>query len=225
MKALITGVTGNVGRACQRLIDKEGWSVIGVSRNNEYGPASFDLSNTRSVRALADLIEPQDLVIMAHGTQHGVEVGQDDFLSWYKSVGEHNLDSAVYLTDALIRYDLLNDNALIIYCSSIQATQPRAGRGAYAVAKAGLEALAKTVAVEQAHRGIRAVALRLGQLDSLMKGVEIPPDQMKTITDRLPLPLVPCDEVARLCLDLYELKSLSGEIINFDSAHRLNIWP
>lgn len=225
MRALVSGATGNVGRACAELLTLQGWQVVGVSRGGsdlaDYH--AVDLSNqdevVRFAKSLPGLF---DLVVMTHGTQKAVELGS--YCDDYDNIRANNLDSAIYLTDVLIHFGKLNPGALIVYCSSIHATQPRAGRGPYAIAKAGLEALARVVAIEQAP-DIRAVALRLGQLTQVMKNVVFTEAQFKAIEERTPYPWVEPMDVAKLCLALYEQKSLSGAVIDVDSAHSINVWP
>lgn len=224
MRALVSGATGNVGWTCVHLLTMQNWEVVGVSRGGS-DLASFhrvDLSDQYKVVDFTKTLPGFDLVIMTHGTQQAVELGS--YCDYYDKVRANNLDSAVYLTDALIHWDKLNPGALIVYCSSIHATQPRAGRGPYAVAKAGLEALARVVAIEQAEAGIRAVALRLGQMDKMMKNIAFSPEQMKAITDKLLTEPVSCEDVARFILALYDQKSLTGETIEISSGHSLNIW-
>lgn len=226
MRALITGSTGNVGSATAKLLLANGWEVIGAARHVDYD-SGYD---THAV----DLADPDeisqfiprkkfDLVVMTHGTQHGVEIGDPAFESWYKEIVDNNLTSAVHLTNHLIFNKLLNPGALIVYCSSIHATQPRKGRGPYSLAKAGLEALARVVAIEQAPTA-RAVALRLGQCSQPMKGIVFTPEQEAAIRDKTPLQWVEPAEVAALCLALYDQKSLTGETIEISSGHSLNIW-
>lgn len=229
MRALVTGISGNVGSATAKLLLANGWEVMGIARHVDY-KSGYDVH-------LVDLIYPHeisdflyqqaafDLVIMTHGTQEPAIIGSDDFDVIYQRVRANNLDSAVYLTDALIHFDKLNPGALIVYCSSIHATQPRASRGPYAIAKAGLEALARVVAIEQSGAGIRAVALRLGQMETPMRGIVFTPEQEAAIKECTPLKWVSPDEIAALCLALYEQKSLSGTVIDVDSVHSINVWP
>lgn len=240
MRVLISGVSGNVGKACAKLFLAQGWEVVGVSRSAgalSAGPLAkadlyiLSLTIDSDIARLIESQPPFDLIIMAHGVQQGCEIGSPDFVDAYHSVIDGNLTSAVYLTQELIRQGKVNEGGLIVYCSSIQATQTRAGRGPYAVAKAGLEALTRTVAVEQAGRGIRAVALRLGQLAddeggaATMRNVVFSPEQVEAIRNRTPLPWVKCENIARLCLSLFEQTEMSGCVLDMDSAHSLNIWP
>lgn len=227
MRVLITGISGNVGLACLSLFPQRGWEAIGIARHrvsDRLEDYQVDLTQLDEVIEFVYHQLPFDLVVMTHGTQHGIEIGTNGFVDWYQDVMNNNLHSAVYLTNALIEQEKLNSGALIIYCSSIHARQPRASRGPYAIAKAGLEALARVVAIEQAKNNIRAIALRLGQLEKPMAGILFTPEQEAAIKNLTPLKWVDPDEVAALCLALYGQKSMTGATLDLNSGHSLNAW-
>jgi NAD(P)-dependent dehydrogenase (short-subunit alcohol dehydrogenase family) len=145
---------------------------------------------------------------------------EDDWLSiWYD-----NTSSCIGLTQALVKEQKISRGGLIVYCSSIQANTPRKGRGLYAASKAALEAFGKTVAVELADQGIRCVTLRLGQLTETMGGVVFGAEERSRLEQRALLPWVDPGDVAKLCFDLYEQKSLTGTVIELDSGHGRNVW-
>jgi 3-oxoacyl-[acyl-carrier protein] reductase len=219
-RALITGSTGNVGYACMELAKREGWQAVGVSRGE-----GLDLTRWAEVNAWAEnRRESFDLVVMAHGVQIPGLLPHIGPLSWGKVIN-NNLTSAAVLTSALMEYERVAPGGLVVYCSSIQATQPRAGRGAYAAAKAGLEGLMRAAAVEWAGDGVRAVALRLGQLTATMRGVTFDEAQAEAIKRYTPLPWVDPADVARLCFDLYRQPSLTGVVLEISSGHHLSVWP
>ena len=219
-RALITGITGNVGSACAAHLRAAGWLVTGLSRET-----GMDLADVNKVRTFAaDLREGFDLIVVAHGVVEAVTFRDADAEEWGRVV-DGNLRTTFNVVNALLRWNLVNVGGLLVFCSSIQATQPRAGRGLYAVAMAGREAMARALAVELSGLSIRSVALRLGQLSQQMKGVTFSPEQVKAITDRLPAPLVPPEEVARLVLTLWTLKSVTGAVWDVDSGHNLAVWP
>jgi NAD(P)-dependent dehydrogenase (short-subunit alcohol dehydrogenase family) len=230
-RVLITGVTGNLGRACQRHFRGD-WETLGISRNvtmtDEHSGGTyaggFDLRHWSEVErfCLAWPI-PYDLVIMTHGVQETYEIGQYNQENWQYIVGG-NLESCAALTNGLHNHKLLKEGSMIVYCSSIQASQPRSGRGLYAIAKAGLEALARITAVELAPR-VRTVALRLGQMDGTMQGIEFDAKARAAIEDRTPLPWVSFSETAALCHALHGQSSMTGETIEVSSGHRFNVWP
>jgi NAD(P)-dependent dehydrogenase (short-subunit alcohol dehydrogenase family) len=227
MRALVTGITGNVGKAAANLLRLQGWDVVGISRNsNESEPNKHQLNLTVHQDVIEFVLDQQpfDLVVMAHGTQHGVELGDSSFMDWYTSVVDNNLTSAVILTNELIAWERLNYGSLIVYCSSIQATQPRKGRGPYSVAKAGLEALTKIVAVEQTGR-VRTVALRLGQLSKTMANITFDPAQVEAIRARTLTDWPEPEEVARFVMVLYEQPGITGAVLDYDSGHNLVVWP
>jgi NAD(P)-dependent dehydrogenase (short-subunit alcohol dehydrogenase family) len=217
-RALITGITGNLGKAADKVFKAKGWETVGVSRGT-----GTNLSVWHHAAILVSDHNPFDLVFMTHGLQIPCEL--EEMSEWEISeVIENNLTSSFNLTALLARDQKIKPGGLIVYCSSIQATQPRRGRGAYAVAKAGLEALTKIAAVEMAPAG-RAICLRLGQMTGTMKGVEFSPEAVAEIGKNTPLPWVSFVDTAKLVLALYEQPSLSGEVIEVSSMHKFSIWP
>ena len=227
MNILITGATGNIGRACIDEAVARNCYYNGIARHNTtiHHVYSVDLCLWDDTEEF--LLDRQnndieyDLVVMAHGTQQAMELRNfnEDYII---DMIDDNLLSFINLTAQLGKYGMVNDSGLIVYCSSIQSTNPRTGRGAYAIAKAGIEALARITAVEYAP--IRAIALRLGQLTETMKGVSFDNTQRSQLEARSPLPWVNPRDVAKLCFDLYGQKSLTGATLDLSSGHILNIW-
>lgn len=218
-RILVTGVTGNLGRAANNLFEGMGtWETVGVSRET-----GLDLNDWAKVVELVYNQNAFDIVFMTHGTQQKRLIQDFDQDAWNDIVG-NNLKSAAILSAALMRYNKINLGGLVVYCSSIQATQPRAGRGLYAIAKSGLEALTRAMAVEMAPGG-RAVGLRLGQMAATMKGITFTEQDIKAIKPYTPLPWVEFYDIARLVYDLYHQPSLSGEVIEVSSLHKFSVWP
>lgn len=219
---LITGINGNVGIKCLEMVQRMAWDYTGIAR--EY---KTDLSNWDDVWRFANQKqidqEKFDLVIMAHGSQQTATLDEIMRIQ-YHDIIDNNLTSSAYLTMALKQCDLMNEGGLIIYFSSIQATQPRAGRFAYAIAKSGIEGLTRSAAVEFFENDVRCVGLRIGQMTKAMKGIEFTPKQMTDIEANIPLPLVSPESVAQLCFNLYFQKSITGTVIEISSGHNLNIW-
>lgn len=230
MRILISGASGNVGVACiNYFCNQENAQVYGLSRTTpqvkHYDNFTFSNANLNKFhQPVIRLFDCQfDLVIMAHGTQEKIAIGKESMTAIMKII-DSNLISALNLTDILIRYQLLAQDSLIVYSGSIQATQPRAGRGPYAIAKAGLEALTKIVAVEQSPR-TRAICLRMGQLSKQMKGIVFNEDHVRSIKSitfaKFPTP----KDIAKYCHNLYDMKGITGSIIDVDSGHHLSVWP
>ena len=223
-RVLITGATGNIGQACVVYADSLQWLIRGVSRHGSDDPRidAADLSRWDVVNYWTYCQQPFDLVIMAHGVQIPATVEHLTEDVW-QAVLSNNLSSAVALTHTLKCHEKLTDDSLIVYCSSIQAYTPRAGRGAYAAAKAGLEAFGKVVAAELAPQ-TRVISLRLGQLTETMAGIEFPVEERVKLESRMLLPWVMPTDVAKLIWALYEQKSMTGCVIDVDSGHGRNVW-
>jgi NAD(P)-dependent dehydrogenase (short-subunit alcohol dehydrogenase family) len=232
MKVLIAGASGNVGTACiNYFCQQENTQVYGISRTtphvHNYDNFTFyqlNLDDYYDIKPMATWLGGQlNLVIIAQGTQQKLIIGKDA-LELGINIIRNNLLSAWSLTHTLIELDLLAQNSLIVYSSSIQATQPRAGRGPYAMAKAGIEALTKVVAVEQSPK-VRTACLRMGQLSKQMKGIIFGPEQVKEIEDAVFTKLPTPKEIAQFCHNLYNMPGITGTIIDVDSGHHLSVWP
>ena len=222
-KVLVTGATGNVGQAVSSQFSAQGWQVERWSRQGAADTYALDLADWNApFYALERRSEAYDTCVMAHGFQEPRAIANLSSALW-ETIITANLSSCAALTSALIRYDKLKDNSLLIYCSSLQAYTPRAGRSAYAAAKAGLEAFAKTAAQELAPR-TRVIVLRLGQLTNTMAGVTFSNDEQARLAERALVPWVAPADVARLCLELYEQKSLTGCVLDIDSGQGRNVW-
>jgi len=218
---LITGHTGNLGSACVEYFKSKDWNVTSISRSN-----GVDLSNHEQIeRYLGAYRGPTfDVILMTHGIVDSIRIDKMQGEDWNKII-DNNLLSSLMLTSYLLRLDgFLSENALIVYCSSIQADLPRAGRYLYGLSKLGLELLAKSVHVEHSPK-IRSIALRLGQMEKLMAGRTFSDEERKSIENYTPLPWVNCTDVAKLVECLYEQKSMSGTVVNVDSGHNLSVWP
>lgn len=220
-RLLLTGATGNVGQACREVFAD--WAITAWSKHGLDDTLGVDLQRWQaSAYQLRHVTEPFDLVIMAHGTQQPqrlADITEDN----YNNIVGNNLTSCVALTNALVQKQLLAPGSLLIYCSSIQATTPRVGRGLYACAKAGLEAFMRTAALELAPQ-TRAIALRLGQLTTTMGGIEFTTTERVVLQARALLPWVEPLAIAKLCLNLYEQPSMTGCVLDVDSGQGRNVW-
>lgn len=218
-KMFISGLTGNVGTACRMQCVRKLWEASGVSRKTNLNLVDWE-STSEWIRQQ----QPFDIVVMAHGVQKPAllrEITQKD----WRDVIMNNLDASASLTTALMRHNKINPNGLVVYFSSIQATQPREGRSAYATAKAGIEGLCRAASVEWEESKVRTVCLRIGQMAQPMQGISFSSDYIKKLNHAIPGPWVHANDIAKLIFALYDQPSISGETIEISSGHRFNIWP
>ena len=223
-RILITGVTGNIGKAACAYFKSQGWLVTGIAQRSrpDIEPDQFIRADLANDYPTLPTWSKFDVVLMAHGVASNVEF--QNIASYWDRVIPVNLTSHAILTSGLCDFHHLADNALIVYCSSIHAQQPRRGRALYAIAKAGIEGLTKAAAVELAPQA-RTVCLRLGQMKEQMRGVTFTQKDIERIEGRTPLPWIDSQDVAHLCLSLYQQSSLTGSVIDLSSGHPFSVWP
>lgn len=142
-------------------------------------------------------------------------------LDQWQSVMNTNLTSAFLMTrEVVIQMLKQRSGGSIINISSIVGQIGNAGQANYAASKAGLEALAKSGAVEYAKRGIRFNILALGLVETdLTKDLT---DKQKEIIFQLtPIKrLITSEEVADAVLFLASDRSsgITGTTINVDGG-------
>lgn len=221
-KVLITGTTGTLGLECLYFAERNGFLVKDISGSKSM---LMDLDNPESVKKCIKNQPVFDLVIMAHGYQNPMLLPkiEDNRHEWERIISS-NLSSCAYLTSSLIAHKKISYGGMIVYISSIQASQPKAGRAAYAASKAGLEGLMRSAAQELTDIKARAIALRISQFITPMKGITFTKEQIENINYKMPLGMINPKHIAELIFDLYKNPYITGEVITIDSGHSLQIW-
>ena len=198
---LITGASRGIGAAVAERFAVEGAHVIAVARDDK-GLTTLD-ERIRAVSGCAATLVPLDItngeaVDRLGGTiaeRYGhldVLVGNAALLgdltplshieprAWDR-VLEVNLSAnwrLIRATDALLR--AANAGRAIFVTSGV-ASRPRAYWGAYAVAKAGLEALVRIYAAEVAKSKVRVNALDPGKVRTAMRAKAMPGEDPETL--------------------------------------------
>lgn len=180
--ALVTGsgAPGGIGYSIARLLKEEGATVLITSttdrihdRGRELGCSSFvaDLSDYSSVAQLAANVGAVDILVNNAGMTSLTNHLQEDELqdlatitesAWRRGI-ERNLDTAFFLTQALIPRLRDSKAGRIIFISSVTgAKMAMHHQPAYATAKAAMVGLMRSIAVDEAIHGITANAILPG---------------------------------------------------------------
>jgi 3-oxoacyl-[acyl-carrier protein] reductase len=152
---LITGASKGIGRATADALVDQGWAVIGVARQSPQSfPGAFiqaDLADQNQTGALAnDLAARKDVLgivnnvgVAQHETIDNVEIDA------FSAVMDLNVRPALQLTQSLLPNMRAARFGRIINITSL-VTRGFAFRSSYAAAKAALESLTRTMAIELA---------------------------------------------------------------------------
>ena len=168
---VVTGASNGIGRASADHLAAGGWAVIGVARQ---APADFpgefiaaDLSDPLATAALSEMLAGRRDVLgivnnvgLAKGERFG-DVSPSDFAQ----VMDLNVRPALQLTQALLPGMRAARFGRIVNVSSL-VTRGLPLRTSYAAAKAALESLTRTMAIELAADGITANAVAPGPTET-----------------------------------------------------------
>jgi len=165
-RALVTGAASGIGRAIAARLVADGWSVLAVDLQPDPGgpgePFAADLAtragNRAAVAAAAERLGGIDAVVANAGFQHVSPVEDFDEDRWDALV-------AVLLTSPflLARYAWphlqASGEGRIVVVSSVHGLVASPFKAGYVAAKHGAVGLVKSLALEGAADGIRAVAI------------------------------------------------------------------
>lgn len=169
--ALIWGAAGGIGRALARRLRETGWQVVGVGRH------STDLAGVADHAFEADVADPfavQRAVLAA-----GQEVGEASLFIYaagdiaaepaakmapeaFRRILDANLTGAYNTVHHSL--PLLTPDAPLVFLGAVSERMRLPGLGAYAAAKAGLEAFAEALRKEERKR--RVIVVRPGAVNT-----------------------------------------------------------
>lgn len=182
---LITGGSSGIGRCVAELFARKGARVAVCGHEQEGvdatvraieaigGEAHGVAANVSSEAAMHDLCERVaarwggiDALVTAAGIQRYGTAAGTTAADW-DLVIDVNLKGAFLATKHALPHLRARRGAIVIV-SSVQAFASQTSVSAYAVSKAGLNALARSIALDEAQHGVRANAVCPGSVDTPM---------------------------------------------------------
>jgi NAD(P)-dependent dehydrogenase (short-subunit alcohol dehydrogenase family) len=178
---LITGGTGALGTTVTRRLLEEGHHVVVTRLEAEEAQATRDVSSSlMSIRA--DVTDPTSIQeAVDHARSHlgpidglvhlvgawmgGAATHEHDVSDWNRMLAV-NLTSAFLCSRAALPGMIERDQGRIVFVSSRTAHLARAGQVGYAVAKAGVEVLAQTIAEETRAYNVTANVIAPSTIDT-----------------------------------------------------------
>jgi acetoacetyl-CoA reductase len=209
--ALVTGGTRGIGAAISTALKAAGYTVAANFGGNEEAAKAFsdetgiatykfDVGDLAAVQAGVAQVEadlgPIEVLVNNAGITRDTMLHRMDEEKW-GAVIKTNLDSAYNLTRSVIEGMRERGWGRIINISSINGIKGQLGQSNYAAAKAGLIGFTKSVAQENARKGITANVVAPGYIGTEMV-MAVPEKVMEQIVGQIPVGRVGTpDEVAR----------------------------
>ena len=231
---LVTGASSGIGKQTAINISNMNGNVIISGRNKErlqhtlsemQGKHSMICSDLTKKEKMLDLIEQLPVL---DGFVHCAGISKPlpiKFIkqSYLQDIQAINFESAAILSSFLLKKKKLNKQASIVFVSSIAAQHPYKGGAAYAASKAALEAFARTLALEVAHRKIRVNCIAPAMVQTQMyeaTKAAVSAKAMEKDAARYPLGIGQSDDVANTSIFLLSdaSKWITGQTIRLDGG-------
>ncbi len=184
--ALVTGASSGIGRAVAELLATQGASVVVCSVDSDEArsvsdtmtgrgfaavPAAADVrdqdSVTAAVRTAVDTFGSLDTLVTSAGIQaYGTVTGTDD--QTWDNVFAVNVKGVFLAARAALPHLRRSPRGAIVIVSSVQAFATQEGVAAYAASKGALNALTRSMAVDEAVHNVRVNAVCPGSVDTPM---------------------------------------------------------
>lgn len=193
MKVLITGASRGIGLFLIQKMKSSGHDVYGSYNLTEPDEAlitffsQIDLTDDNQVAAwVSSVIKPEDRLVLINcaGTNYSAFAHKASVEKW-KQVIDINLIGPFRAINAVLPFMRESGFGRIINFSSVVAQKGIPGTSAYAASKAALWGMTKSIAVENASKGITINNLNLGYFDiGMIK--DVPEEVLSVIKKSIP---------------------------------------
>jgi NAD(P)-dependent dehydrogenase (short-subunit alcohol dehydrogenase family) len=245
MAVVVTGGGRGIGRGITRAMAKAGANVVVAGRTP--GPLQEAAAEARSLGAEAfavpaDITHPDEVAAVIDRTRQAF--GRLD--CWVNNAGSANQEDVGRLIDltegqwdAVVDLNLkwtffaaqaaaraMTRGGSIINISSRSGSQPNPMTGHYGAAKAAVDSLTATMAVEWGHMGIRVNGVAPGVVLTEASVITDHPSRLRRQAETIPLRrLGNVDDVGPLCVYLAsdEAAWLTGEVVQLHGGSRIPI--
>jgi NAD(P)-dependent dehydrogenase (short-subunit alcohol dehydrogenase family) len=212
-RALVTGGARGIGAAVAARLRADGMSVSVLDRLAEGADLVVDLGDVDA--ALPELGD-YDVVVSCAAITTTVAAGHRMTDEQWRRDLEVNLTGAYRVVRACLPGMRSRGYGRVVVVSSLAAVQGLPGQVAYAASKAGLLGMVRTLAAENAARGVSVNAVLPGMVDTEMVR-RMPPAVLEQVMARLPSGrMVSVEEVAALVAFL--CGEFAGQVTGQDIA-------
>src|SRR5262245_50499416 len=239
-RVVVSGAGGALGSALAAHYAGRGRRVLALDRRVDPANAAPNGVTVRSVdllveadvsRSIAESLaagEGISLLINAVGqiwnepllAFHGAKLATHSLATW-RSVSDANLTAPFVVATQVAARMVRHGGGSIVNFSSI-ASRGNAGQAAYSAAKAGIEGLTRTMAIELGPLGVRVNALALGFIDVTTTRDAVVESRLQHYAEKTPLGrLGRVNEVIDAVEFLATNDFVNGTIVRIDGGLRL----
>lgn len=240
--AIVTGSTSGIGVGIARLFAAEGAKVVICGRREEKGQAVvdsitkeggeasyhfMDITATESIEKLfADTAEKYGKidVLVNNAANVGLKDGRVDELSleMWDAVFQSDVRGTFYATKCVLPYMQKNETGgSIINIGSMASCGGDLGSTAYACAKAGVDMLTQSTALQYGKQNIRCNCVRPGLIVTPENEAHVPQALKDVFLSNIMVNRYGCPEdIGHMCVYLASDESayVSGQIVNVDGG-------
>lgn len=192
---IITGASRGIGRYLFEQFSNEGYDVIGTYNSSSSQIINdidkyykVDVSDYSSVKSFVDCIKDKcnEIVLLnCAGISYNSFAHKADIEKWSKVI-DVNLKGTFNIIHGLLPMMREQNYGRIINFSSVVTSLPTPGTSAYTASKAAILGLTKTLAVENASKGITVNAIKLGYVNIGMGINDVPKEYYDKVINQIP---------------------------------------
>lgn len=188
LRAVVTGASSGIGRACVASLAREGCDVVvGYYSGGDEATATVKSATDRGVRAMANRVDVRsessiasfvgssaeflggiDLLVNAAGQARFAPTSSLGLSEW-DEVLETNLRGPYLVCREALRHLGASEFGSVVNISSMASRLGSFEGAAYSASKAGLEAFSRSLALELGHSGIRVNVVAPGRTNTRMR--------------------------------------------------------
>jgi len=225
---LITGASKGIGRYLFTRFKQDGLTVKGTYNTttmdletdmNDY--CKVDVSDFNEVAGFIDSLKDklsQIVLLNCAGISYNSFAHKADIEQWGRVI-DVNLKGSFNVIHELLPIMRKQGYGRIVNFSSVIASLPTPGVSAYAASKAGLLGLTKSLAAENASKGITVNAINLGYVNTGMGVNDVPVDYQLKMKAQIPAGrFCEPEEIYNTVKYLIETEYINGAAIDINGA-------
>lgn len=234
---IVTGASRGIGRNIATTLAKKGYIVIANYNKSENKAIELqqnlekeninidifkaDVSNRDAVKKLVQFVinkyKKIDCVINNAGIDQ-VKMFLDITDADWNNMISNNLNSVFYMCQEVLPYMIHEKNGVIINISSIWGVTGASCESHYAVSKAGVDALTKSLAKEMGPSNIRINSIAPGFIDTEMNN-NLNEEEKQEIKEEIPLQKIgKVEDVSRTVEWILEDEYITGQVISVNGG-------